>query len=247
MELKRRNYVVFGLLVAAWVLVLIWQVADHNRVQNLAREELIHRAKDVSTTVGTTLRVMRRFGNIVSKERLEPALAELLRPGEWEGIALLNEAGEVVVTVGRPVDDELKISPRPAEIWGKDTVVLFNTVALGTNVTRDLEGPVIVLRNRSDTNRPPTIAQGFRTSETNAMSRTNETAMTGDRPREDDQDRRPGMGPGGGRRPMPRPPRLSDEEWKAMQEKQGVHTFAVVMSTKSLRETSNRDLWLRGI
>ena len=87
METKRRNLPVYGILIGVWVLIVAWQVTDHIRVQNLARAELIHRARDVSTTVATTVRLLRRFGGVVSKERLESALTELLRPGEWDGIA----------------------------------------------------------------------------------------------------------------------------------------------------------------
>src|SRR6185369_7573790 len=106
-------------------LVLGWQTADHTRVRNLAHDELIRRSQDVSTTVGTTIRLLRRFGGVVSKERLESALTELLRPGEWDGIALLNEAGDVVASVGTPVE-ESKGTVRPAETWGRDNVVLIN-------------------------------------------------------------------------------------------------------------------------
>src|SRR6185369_3817415 len=92
------------LLITGWLLILGWQIEEHVRMRNLARAELIHRAKDVSTTVGTTIRLLRRFGGVVSKERLESILTELLRPGEWDGIELLNEAGDVVASVGTPME-----------------------------------------------------------------------------------------------------------------------------------------------
>ena len=46
---------------------------------------------------------------------------------------------------------------------------------------------------------------------------------------------------------FPRGPWWTDEEWKAIQEKQGVHSFAIVMSTKNFNEARERDLWLRAI
>src|SRR5688500_9877653 len=108
MKLERRNLFVYGLLAAVWVLICAWQIADHRRVQNLARAELIHRAKDASATVGTTIRLLRRFGGVVSQERLENAFTELMRaPGDWDGVALLNEAGVVVASVGTFLDHEV--------------------------------------------------------------------------------------------------------------------------------------------
>jgi two-component system, NtrC family, sensor histidine kinase HydH len=44
-----------------------------------------------------------------------------------------------------------------------------------------------------------------------------------------------------------RPPWMSEDEYKAMLHKQGVHSFVIVMSTQALRAASRQDLWLRGI
>jgi signal transduction histidine kinase len=262
MELKRRNFLVYGLFVALWALVAAWQWADHVRVRQLAHEELIHRARDVSTSVGTTMRAFRRFGGVVSKDRLEGALKEMLQPGEWNGIALLNEAGTVVASAGT-VELDLKGAPAPAEVWGKETVILFNPVALGTNVTRDLEGtnlPVVVdFPRRSETNRPPVFGPGPRPGEPPDDHPPDDR---GGPPRvERDRERiapevvqsagattNSFRGRGGpGRARFTRPPWWSEEEWKTILEKQGVHSFAIVMSTQRYREATNRDLWLRSI
>jgi signal transduction histidine kinase len=40
---------------------------------------------------------------------------------------------------------------------------------------------------------------------------------------------------------------MSDEEYQAMLQKQGVHSFLIVMSTQSVRAASNQDLWLQSI
>jgi signal transduction histidine kinase len=243
METKRRNFVVSVILVGVWVLIAAWQVTDHIRVQNLARAELIHRARDVSTTVGTTVRLLRRFGGVVSKERLESALTELLRPGEWDGIALFNEAGDVVASAGTPVELPFKGLDSP-EIWTNNTVILMNPVALGTNVTRDLEGtnvPVIVDFHRPpDTNRPPPPPDPG-TLQTNGSS--------GGAMRPESPSPRPerGMGPGGRPPRFTRPPWWSEQEWKSISEKQGVHSFAVVMSTRNFEEASRRDVRSRVI
>ena len=79
-----RGRLVYGVLLGVWAVFIAWQVAEHFRVRRSARAELIYRAKDISTTLGIVLRSQRRFG-VISKERLEPALTELIRPGELEG------------------------------------------------------------------------------------------------------------------------------------------------------------------
>ena len=212
-------------------------------MRNLARAELIRRAKDVSTTVGTTIRLLRRFGGVVSKERLESALTELLRPGEWDGIELMNEAGDVVASVGTPMERMPTDAGHASELWGKDTVALINPVALGTNVTRDLEGtnlPVIVdFRRPPETNRPPFNADA---PPEMASGGPKPDGPDGPPPMRDSDRRRRGGGPR-----FTRPPWWSEEEWKAILEKQGVHSFAVVMSTGNYREANLRDLWLRAM
>jgi signal transduction histidine kinase len=52
----------------------------------------------------------------------------------------------------------------------------------------------------------------------------------------------------GGFRPrFGRPRWMSEEEYQTLRQKQGVHSFVIVMSTQTLRETFDRDLWLRSI
>src|SRR5262245_2748261 len=159
MPSARRSKLVYVLLTAAWVVVLGWQMIEHSRVQNAARAELINRAKDISTTVGIVLRSQRRFGGVISKERIESALTGLVRPGELGGVALLNAGGDVVASAGTNVDLQPRGTVRPAELWEEQSVTLVNLVDLGTNVTRDLEGtnPPIVLSfaRPGETNRPP--------------------------------------------------------------------------------------------
>src|ERR1017187_3391118 len=106
MELNRRGTLVYGLLLGVWLLVVGWQAAEHFRGLEEARAALVNRAKDISTTLGIALRSQRRFGGVVSKERLEASLTELVRQekAELTGIALLNAAGEMVASAGTGID-----------------------------------------------------------------------------------------------------------------------------------------------
>jgi signal transduction histidine kinase len=251
MELRRRSVLIYGLLLAAWVLILGWQVTEHFRVRRAARAELILRAKDISTTLGIVLRSQRRFGGVVSKERLESALADLVRPGELSGIALLNAAGDVVASAGARPDFQAKAIDGPSERWDEQRVTLMNLVDLGATVTRDIEhdiertNPPVILSREDffrppDPNRPPPPFTESAPSEnpTNANGGTPATNPPPAWPRPRGGEGRPRFGRPGG---------MSDEESQAMLQKQGVHSFLIVMSTQSVRAASNQDLWLRSI
>jgi signal transduction histidine kinase len=242
-------------LLAVWLVIIAWQVAEHFRVRSSARAELIYRAKDISTTLGIVLRSQRRFG-VISKERLEPALAELIRPGELIGVALLNEAGQVVASNGVPVEIHQKTGIRPAELWEAQTVTLMNPVVLGTNVTRELEStnpPIVLSRQDFPTNRPPPPPPELQTNElgeivlavSNSPPSTGRSRFRGGDGRRDDPDGR--RGGGDGRPRFSRPFWMSEDEYKSVLQKQGVHSFLIVMSTQSVRTACNQDLWLRSI
>src|SRR4051812_17544880 len=110
MEISRRSTFIYALLLTLWLLILGWQVVEHSRVKEAARAELIYRAKDISTTLGIVLRSQRRFGNVISKGRLENAMNDLIRPGELNGIALLNAAGDVVASAGTLTNEQKEVS-----------------------------------------------------------------------------------------------------------------------------------------
>jgi len=245
MEINRRSVLIYGFLLVAWMLVLGWQVTEHFRVQRAARAELIHRAKDISTTLGIVLRSQRRFGGVISKERLESALTDLVRPGELNGIALLNAAGAVVASAGTPADLQTKAVAGPSERWDEQTVTLMNLVDLGASVTHDIERtnpPVILSREDffrpADSNRvesggsPPPAHENLTNADGSISTATN---AAGGWPR------RSGNGwPRSGR-----PRGMSEEEYQAVLQKQGAHSFLIVMSTQPVRAACDQDLWLR--
>jgi signal transduction histidine kinase len=258
MESRRSSIGVYGLLVAAWVLILGWQVVEHARIEESARAELRNRAKDISTTVGIVLRSQRRFG-VISRERIEPALNGLVRPEELSAVALLNAGGDIVAFAPTNADLHVKAAPRPPELWERDTVTIINLVDLGINVTRDLEStnPTIVLSRENftrpgETNRPPPDREFVPPPPDGANpptgpvftgADTNRPALRNDRG-DNDGDRR-GRGDGDRRPRFGRPPWMSEAEFKTMIEKQGVHSFLIVLSTRSVLEALQRDLWLR--
>jgi signal transduction histidine kinase len=258
MDIGRRSTLIYGLLLAAWVLVLAWQTAEHFRVRRAARAQLIYRAQDISTTLGIVLRSQRRFG-VLSKERLESALHDLVRPGELNGIALLNAAGDVVASAGMLADFQTKGVEGPAERWDEQTVTLMNLVDLGTNVTRDIESsrpPIVLTRDEffrpSDTNRfaggpPPEPPPGPPPPEEESNRAATATNEAAEPPPSGSSTNRPWFRGGSGRPRLGRPPWMSEEVYNAMLQKQGVRSFVIVMSTQPVLAASRQDLWLRCI
>jgi len=272
--LSRRVRLVYGALLAAWGAILIWQTVEHARVQQAARVALINRAKDISTTLGLVLRSQRRFGGVISKDRLESALASLIKPGELNGIALLNDAVEVVASAGAPIDLQAKSLAPTGEYWADRSVTLMNLVDLGTNVMSEVEGgrPTIVLP-RSEmfgpfgTNRPvpppgpppgadvpaapgPALTNAASATTTNPAPRPREWFRRPDEDRRGEGDRRTEgdrRGQGDRRPPFGRPFWMSEEEYRSLIQKQGVHSFVIEMSTETMRASVSHDLWLRSL
>lgn len=269
----RGTRLVYGALIAVWLLLIGWQVVEHSRVRQAAKGALINRAKDVSSTLGLVMRSQRRWG-VISKERIESALSSLVKPGEVNAVALLNAAGEVVAAAGATIDFETRDLVPTGEHWTARTVTLMNLVDLETNLTSEAEGPrpTIVLphpdrlgppgTNRFGTNRPPPppppppgtnepAPPRFALGDTNATPADTSASPPPPPGPGEDSDRPPRRrrprGEGDGRPPFGRPFWMSEEEYKAAIQKQGVHSVAMVLSTQPMLAVMRADLLLRVI
>jgi len=257
MQLKRHGSLIYSLLFGIWALVAVWQVEEHVHVRNEARAALVNRAKDISTTLGIVLRSQRRFGGVVSKERLEASLTELVKQEsiELKGIALLNAAGEMVASAGNETDFQTPVAAGPTEHWEAQTVTLVNPVDLGTNLTYDIEGtnpPIIMSReeftNRLATNRLAMLPRPLPEGPESGENQTNgdSTGVGPPPPGNFAANREPPRGDGP-RRFFGRPRWMSEAEYKALLQKQGVHSFIIVMSTQPIHVISRQDFWVRAI
>src|SRR6266498_4062247 len=162
MSMTSRTQSVYGLLIALWCLVVVWQVVEHGRTKEAARTALINRSRDITRTLEAVIQSQRRFGGLLFQDRLESALKELVKSGELTSVALLNAAGEVVASAGAPMDFETKGTMRTGEHWDARSVTLVNLVDLGASVSPEGETnrPTIVLPRRDssgprDGERPP--------------------------------------------------------------------------------------------
>lgn len=255
--MTRRTRLVYGALLSVWAVILIWQIVEHHRVHEAGKAALINRAKDISSTVGLVMRSQRRFG-VISKDRIESALTALIRPGEVPAIALLNAAGDVVASAGGPIDLETRGLVPTGMHWGERSVTVMNLVDLGTNVAAEAEGPrpTLVLprsemfnpfgTNRLGTNRPPPPPPPGPGPDVppplpSTASVTGATVAGADSAGDTNAAR-----PFGRSRPrFGRPPWMSEEDYKSAIQKQGAHSFAIMLATQPMLAASRHDLWLR--
>ncbi len=134
--ITRRSWFVYGTLLAIWVVLIGWQGVEHVRVRRAAEQKLVDRTKDLSNTLGLLMRSQRFFG-VISKERLESALKELVQPGELHPVSVevVNMDYEKMASAGPPI--ELPRGELPGGVYWDNkarTLTLQNLVDLGTNV-----------------------------------------------------------------------------------------------------------------
>lgn len=245
----RHTRLAFGLLLAAWAAMAVWQVVEHNRVETAAREALIRRSRDITGTLGKFIESQRRFG-VVSQERMEVALQSVITFGGLQSLALLNKAGEVVASAGVPVDLEARGLLQNGVHWGEQVLTVVNPMDLGTNV-------VVVLPPR-DTNAPP--REEFRppprpsgepreprpdeVTPAPPPDGTNAVAagvVSTNRPDRRDGFRRP---PGGS---FGRPPWIPEADFKKLTETRTTHGFLIALATAPVLRAKEADFWMRSM
>jgi signal transduction histidine kinase len=220
--MRNRAAIVYVLLSVLCIAFIAWQIAEHKRVVESARQNLTSRGRAITGTLGLLIRSQRRWGGIISQERLEAALTELIKPGDVESIALLNQENEIVVSAGVPLKEPPFV---PSDVtWLPERMLLANVVDLGTNVfPSEGERRAIVLPNppgRTNFTRRPSTNEG-----TNAP----------------DAERRPSRR----RFPFDRPPGMSREEFEELSAQKGVHSFVIALPTRPVQDAASQDLWIR--
>ena len=258
----RRTGPVYIVLGAIWLAVVVWQTLEHLRVREVAREALVSRGRDITSTLGIVLRSHRRFGGVIFKEQLEAAMRELIRPGDLDGVAVMSPNGDTAASAGTPIEVSAEILQGSGVHWARESLTLTNPIDLGDGPDPDSE----------DEPRPSIIISGEMVP--NPFSSTNRFRRRGDDRdrdrREEDEERRRRdeagnnepddrrMRENGGddddrrgdrrrwiRPPFGRPPWMSEEDYQAVIQRQGVHSFMIALSTQPLRSAASQDLWMR--
>jgi signal transduction histidine kinase len=259
-QLTHRNHLVYAVLAALWLAVISWQWLEHQNVRRVNREVMVNRGRDITSTLGLVLRSQRRFGPFTVKERLEPALRELIRPGELDSIAILSPAGELLASAGAPLDVSNEFVLGPGLYWSGESLTLMNLVDLGTSEAA--ENPVtaatIVLSEDMVPNPFATNRNNFRRrgdwrerdepresrgGEGREIGAPNDTESRVAAEAED----RPSWRERGFRPPFGRPPGMTQEEYLELIQKRGVHSFVIGLSTGLMHTANARDLWLRAV
>jgi signal transduction histidine kinase len=237
MELKRRNTLVYGLLLGVWLLVVGWQVEEHARVEAAAKNDLRARSMEIADTLSAEVRGL-SFRETLFEDRLQPVLQELVRTNQFatstgiSSIVLLNTAGEPLVAAGNTNLIPASIQSE-GEYWTSEEVTFVNPVWGASFASEATTNPIVVLA------RPPDF--------TNAIPRTNFNfndfqGTNGMPPPPRDNDRL-----GGGPRRPPWLRYMSEDEYKTLIAKRELHGLILSMSTGNLRIVAMDDLWLRSI
>ncbi len=266
----KRRLVIYGILIGCGLGVCGWQAEEHFRFQRNAETALINRGHDITSTLGVLLRAQRRiYGSIVvSKERLEAALQDLVRPEELESIAVLGATGGTIASAGTKVDLTPDMLAAGGPYWRDRTVTIMNLMDLsatggeeGTRarlriVVADDDRQARVLggfrqppaRRAADAPAPPlapapTIPAGDAATPANP-SATGSTATPGTTATTTVPEAQPANG---GRSVFGRPSGMPKEEYDALIQKQGIHSLVLSLSTADMHRKVSADLLLRSL
>jgi signal transduction histidine kinase len=272
MNPERRGRWVVGFLLIAWLIIVAWQVDEHCRVVEAARNDLRGSSQEIARTLGAVTRAFRFHGAIfqrsvelVLNELVKTRTNAIVKSSGLVAVGLLNTEGDLVVSAG---DTDLLSHEvlGEREHWS-DKYVTFVLPVEGASVSSEgvTNNPTVVLPSFPNmTNGEPRGGREFRRREpgpdefnstnarefspTNFPPPTNGEVELPPPPPPDDRDRPPE----GGERPRGhRPPwmrfGMSEADFKALIAKRELHGLVLAMSTDNYRDTCAKDFWLRFI
>jgi len=247
----KRRFVIYGILIGCGLGVCAWQAEEHFRFKRNAETALINRGRDITSTLGVLLRAQRRiYGSIViSKERLEAALQDLVRPEELESISVLGATGATIASAGTKVVLTPDMLAAGGPYWRERTVTIMNLMDLSASTGEEgvRTRPRIVV---ADDDRQARALGGFRLPARRAAEAAAAQAAASDPAHVTN----PGTGPNPevpppneGRLVFGRPSGMPKEDYEALIQKQGVHSLVLSLSTADTRRKVNADLLLRSL
>jgi signal transduction histidine kinase len=274
MQFKRSISLVYGLLVGVWILVVAWQIEEHEKIKESARTDLRKSSKAIANTVGAFIRGL-QFRGAVVPERLEPALNELVNASTNElikssdliSIALLNAAGDRLASAGKLIDLAQGDIVQEGERWGRKSVTMVYPVEGASVAQEGVTNPTTVVLPpfRELTNALPEGFRGrFPRREPRPEGLSPEPPQS---PPPDDgpappEPRPEGAGPGDASAPphetrsrpgenRPRRPfwarGLDEAAYQALIKKRELHGLVLAMSTDTFEAICLHDLWLRSV
>lgn len=209
-------------LLGVAVSVCGWQWSEHRRFREAAAQSLINRGRDITSTLGIVVGSQRRFGLLISKERIEASLQALIQPGRLESIAILGATGEAIASAGRTVELTADMLRARGVFWRDQELILMNLTDLGGGMGGAEEKPLpaaVVVSN----------------------PRMNKALRPQPRPPQPAGE----VDPNAPRAPFGRPAWMSQAEYDALIRTQGVHSLLISLSTAEMDRAVQTDLWLR--
>ena len=234
----KRSVGIYVALIGGGVGICGWQWGEHQRFKESAAQALINRGRDITSTLGIVVSSQRRFGNLVSKDRIELALQGLIHPGELESVAILGATGETIASAGRPVELTPEMLRARGAYWREHELTLMNLMDLGVSggVADDKALPAAVVVSGSRMTKALRAPSGR-----GGGSRGGEP-----RPPGGPANAAPGDGPTPPPRfPYSRPSWMDKEEYDALIKTQGVHSLVISLSTEEMRRLVRGDFLLR--
>jgi len=266
MELKRRSTLIYALLIGVWVLVVAWQIEEHARVQEAAKQTLRISSGKVGDFLSAIMSAYSaNFRGRLVQRQLEPVLKELVSTNELDNsgglisIVLLNNAGEPVVSAGdtNRIPSEVFSERAQREYWTPDSVTFVNPIEGARVNPEGATNPMVILPSPGDfTNDlrglqpPPADTNSANTgdSTTTNLSVTNviaENTTNSELATTTNSATRPRVRGARGRPPWLR--YLSEADYNALIARRELHGLVLTLSTENFQAISTRDLWLRGV
>jgi signal transduction histidine kinase len=243
-SIAKRKWLVPITLIGCGLAVCGWQWQEHLRFERAAKDALIKRGRDITSTLGVVLRSQRRFGLVVVKERIESSLQGLVQFEELESIAILAVNGEPVASAGKPVDLDPDVLQAGGAYWGPHTLTITNLMDLGSSGPEGNSRPAAVVMSADETRslRPP---EGFRRPP-NPTAAAGPSAIPG--PTAGNAESPPAIAnPEVRRSPLGRPSWMTKEQYDDMITKNGAHSLVISLSTDEMQQKVQSDFLLRSL
>ena len=127
-----RSLIFYSFLACLWLAISGWQVVEHYRFIEFSRNALINRTRGISSMLAVLVRSQARREGVVSQDRLQSALEELVESEELRAVALLNSSCEIIIQAGSEDIDSQNL-PEDGVRWGSGKVTFVNLIDLGAN------------------------------------------------------------------------------------------------------------------
>jgi signal transduction histidine kinase len=229
----KRKWIVPIALIGCGLAICGWQTEEHLRFERVAKEALIKRGRDITSTLGVVLRSQRRFGLLVVKERIEPSLQALVQPEELESISILSVTGEPLASAGQPQDLDPEILRAGGVYWAPHALTIMNLMDLGSPGSEDGSHPTAAIIMSDDARRAMRPPGARRPNDPNGPP--------GERPPP------PANAPANPRPPLGRPLWMSKEQYDTIIQQNGAHSLVITLSADEMRKQVRSDLLLRSL